>query len=163
MHCVASFKKKKKVRTLSSGNLRPDNKAYRHVVTPIRLIKLNYVYTSLLASYPGSSPCRKSAWAVAWVRDYFIIRRWPTYRFVSTMAYIPYSGELSRRKTFVNFAVLWLFAKVFSAKFGGVASLPRHKRAIRKSFLCENSFFRQFAKVFSLEIFPQYGMLLFVN
>ena len=33
-----------------------------------------------------------------------------------------YSGKLSREKTIPNFAVLWLFAKVFSAKFGGVAS-----------------------------------------
>ena len=29
------------------------------------------------------------------------------------------SGKLSREKTFANFAVLWLFAKVFSAKFWG--------------------------------------------
>ena len=35
---------------------------------------------------------------------------------------IPYSGKLSREKTFGNFAVLWLFAKVFSAKFGSVVS-----------------------------------------
>ena len=35
---------------------------------------------------------------------------------------LPYSGKLSREKTFVNFAVLWLFAKVFSAKFGDVLS-----------------------------------------
>ena len=33
-----------------------------------------------------------------------------------------YSWELSREKTFVDFKVLWLFAKVFSVKFGGVAS-----------------------------------------
>ena len=32
-----------------------------------------------------------------------------------------YSGKLSREKTFANFLVLWLFAKVFSAKFGVVA------------------------------------------
>ena len=37
--------------------------------------------------------------------------------------YLPYSGKLLREKTFANFTVLWLFAKVFSAKFGGVASL----------------------------------------
>ena len=35
---------------------------------------------------------------------------------------ISYSGELSREKTFANFEVLWLFVKVFSVKFGGVAS-----------------------------------------
>ena len=32
------------------------------------------------------------------------------------------SGKLPREKTFVNFTVLWLFAKVFSVKFGGMAS-----------------------------------------
>ena len=31
---------------------------------------------------------------------------------------VPYSGKLSREKTFANFAVLWQYAKVFSAKFG---------------------------------------------
>ena len=31
---------------------------------------------------------------------------------------IPYSGKLSRKKTFANFAVLWLFAKVFSWSLG---------------------------------------------
>ena len=34
--------------------------------------------------------------------------------------HIPYSGKLSREKTFMNFEVLSLFAKVFSVKFGGV-------------------------------------------
>ena len=29
---------------------------------------------------------------------------------------IPYSGKLLREKTFVNFVVLWLFAKVFAVK-----------------------------------------------
>ena len=36
---------------------------------------------------------------------------------------ILYSGKLSREKTFANFEVLWLFAKVFTfSKFEGVAS-----------------------------------------
>ena len=35
---------------------------------------------------------------------------------------IPYSRKLSREKTFANFVVLWLFVKVFSAKFGGMVS-----------------------------------------
>ena len=52
----------------------------------------------------------------------------------------PYSGKLLRGK---NFAVLWLFAKVFSAKFGGEASFG----AAQASSL-------QSAKVFSLESFP---------
>ena len=30
---------------------------------------------------------------------------------------VPYSGKLSREKTFVIFTVLWLFKKVFSMKF----------------------------------------------
>ena len=30
---------------------------------------------------------------------------------------LPYSGKLSREKTFMNFTVLWLCMKVFSAKF----------------------------------------------
>ena len=34
--------------------------------------------------------------------------------------HIPYSRKLSGEKTFANFKVLWLFAKVFSAKFGGM-------------------------------------------
>ena len=34
----------------------------------------------------------------------------------------PYSGKLSREKTFPNFEVLLLFVKTFSTKFGGVAS-----------------------------------------
>ena len=45
-------------------------------------------------------------------------------------SYLPYSGKLSREKTFANFTVLWLFAKVFFAKFGGVASLAWHKWAV---------------------------------
>ena len=44
--------------------------------------------------------------------------------------FLLYSRKLSREKTFANFAVLWLFAKVFSAKFGGLAFLAWHKRAI---------------------------------
>ena len=36
--------------------------------------------------------------------------------YVTVQQDIPYSGKLS--KTFANFAVLWLYAKVFYAKFG---------------------------------------------
>ena len=71
---------------------------------------------------------------------------------------IPYSGKLSRKKTFVNFAILCLFVKVFCMKFGGMASLARHKRAIRESFLRKNRIFHQFTKVFSLESFSLYGI-----
>ena len=49
---------------------------------------------------------------------------------------IPYNGKLSREKTFSpNFAVLWPYAKVFSAKFGAWCPLALQKRAIRESFL----------------------------
>ena len=40
---------------------------------------------------------------------------------------IPHSRKLSREKTFANFAVLWLLAKVFSAKLGGVVPLALQK------------------------------------
>ena len=40
----------------------------------------------------------------------------------------------------MNFAVLWLLAKVFSVKFGGVAPLARQKRAIHESFLLYGSY-----------------------
>ena len=56
-----------------------------------------------------------------------------------------YSGKLSREKTFANFAVLWLFMKVFPTKFGGVAPLVLQKQAIHESFVRENRIFYQFA------------------
>ena len=59
---------------------------------------------------------------------------------------LPYSGKLSRGKTCKNFVVLWLFAKVFSVKFGGMVSLVQQKRAIRKSFLCESHIFHNLQK-----------------
>ena len=40
---------------------------------------------------------------------------------------ILHSRKLSREKTFANFMVLWLLAKVFSAKFGGVVPLALQK------------------------------------
>ena len=73
---------------------------------------------------------------------------------------LPYTGKLSRERTFMNFVVLWLFLKVFSAKFGSVISLMQHKRAICESFLRENRIFHQFAQVFSLESFLLYGILV---
>ena len=53
----------------------------------------------------------------------------------------PYSGKLSREKTFANFVVLWLYAKLLSAKFGVWRPLVWQKRAIRESFLRENRLF----------------------
>ena len=54
---------------------------------------------------------------------------------------VPYSGKLSKEKTFANFAVLWLYAKVFFVKFGAWRPLAWQKRAIRKSFVRENRLF----------------------
>ena len=66
----------------------------------------------------------------------------------SLIGVILYSGKFSSEKTFVHFAVLWLFAKL-----GAWHPLVWQKRAIRKSFLRENCLFHQFVKVFSLK-FP---------
>ena len=53
-----------------------------------------------------------------------------------------YSGKLSREKTSVNFVVLWLFAKVFSAKFGDVASFGTAKaNNLQKVFSTKIIFF----------------------
>ena len=70
--------------------------------------------------------------------------------------YVPYSGKLSRVRTFMNFAVLWLFVKVFSAKFGnemffGTAKLSNLQFSLRKCI------FHQFVKVLSLESFLLYS------
>ena len=47
---------------------------------------------------------------------------------------VPYSGKLSREKTFANFTVLWQFAKVFSAKFGAWHPLARQSEQSVKIF-----------------------------
>ena len=57
-----------------------------------------------------------------------------TNRIAANTLNILYSGKLSRKKIFENFTILWLFAKVFSAKFGGVVSFGAAQRAIRESF-----------------------------
>ena len=51
---------------------------------------------------------------------------------------IPYSGKLSREKTFADFAVLELSAKVFSAKFWGrgVLGVGRQANVLLKSLSC---------------------------
>ena len=69
---------------------------------------------------------------------------------------ILYNGKLLREKTFANFVVLWLFTKVFSGKFGGVASFCMAKESNLRKFF---RIFNQFAKVFSLESFPLYSIL----
>ena len=65
---------------------------------------------------------------------------------------VPYSGKLLREKSFANYAVLWLFAKVFSVKFWGVVSFGAAKAS--------KSCFHQFTKVYSLKSFPLYSILV---
>ena len=71
---------------------------------------------------------------------------------------IPYSGKLSREKTFTNFAVLWLVVNVFSAKFGGVATFGTAQASNLQKISPQKSYFHQFAKVFALESFPLYSI-----
>ena len=73
---------------------------------------------------------------------------------------LPYVVKLSREKTFARILQFCgLYTKVFSAKFGGVALFARQKQAIHESFLRKNRIFHIFAKVFSLESFPLYGIM----
>ena len=46
---------------------------------------------------------------------------------------VPYSKKLLREKTFVNFAVLWLYAKVFSVKLGAWRPQAWQKQAISEN------------------------------
>ena len=78
-------------------------------------------------------------WVWAWRWSYDLVS-WnhtifccPVYHTVSQHTIVPYSRKLLREKTFMNFAVLWLFAKVISTKFGSVVSFAWHKWAIHKN------------------------------
>ena len=64
---------------------------------------------------------------------------------------MPDSRKLPRKKTFTNFKVLWLFVKVFSAKFGGMALFGDASEQSAKVFSAKN---HQFTKVFSSKSFP---------
>ena len=72
--------------------------------------------------------------------------------------YVPYSGKLSRERTFMNFAVVWLFVKVFSAKFGNEMFFGAAKLSNPQKFSLRKFIFHQFLKVFSLESFPLYSI-----
>ena len=64
--------------------------------------------------------------------------------------YIPYSGKLTREKTFANFVDTCPFAKVF---FANIACARNHTRCIvgiRESFIRETRMLAVFAKLFSL-------------
>ena len=82
--------------------------------------------------------------------------------YIYIYVHTPYSGKLSREKTFTNNAVLWLSANFFFTKFGGVASFD--KASNLQNFLHENRIFHQFAKVFLPRKFPAIRyIVLFLN
>ena len=54
------------------------------------------------------------------------------------------------------FVILWLFAKVFPAKFQGMVSFDTAKRSDPRKFSPRKSFFLPIREVFSLESFPLY-------
>ena len=55
-------------------------------------------------------------------------------------------------ENFREFAVLWLFTKVFSAKFGGMASFGAAKVNNLRKFSPRNRTFHQFAEVSPLKV-----------
>ena len=61
---------------------------------------------------------------------------------------LPYSGKLLREKTCANFAVLWLFAKVFSTKFGGVVFFGMAKASNPRMFSLRKSHFSPTSETF---------------
>ena len=70
---------------------------------------------------------------------------------------ILYSGKLSREKTFTNFVVLWLFGKVFSAKFGGVVSFSMARAINPQKFSPQKSYFSPIRGSFLPQNFQLYG------
>ena len=68
--------------------------------------------------------------------------------------------ETSREKTFVNFVVLCLFAKVFPAKFGGVAPFGTTKASNSRTFSPRKSYFPPIRNSFPLKCFPLYSRSL---
>ena len=66
-----------------------------------------------------------------------------------SLSKIPYSGKLLSEKTFANFAVLWLFRKVFSKKFGSVVSFGTAKVSNLEYFspICESFLPQKFPAV----------------
>ena len=54
----------------------------------------------------------------------------------------------------MNFAVLWLFAKVFSTKFGGVASFDVAQASNLRKFSQQKSYFTRIRESFLPRKFP---------
>ena len=72
---------------------------------------------------------------------------------------ILYSGKLSREKTFANFGFVAI-RESFLCKIGGMVSFGTAKASNLRKFSQRNHIFHQFAKVFSLESFPLYDIIL---
>ena len=70
---------------------------------------------------------------------------------------LPYSGKLSREKTFHKFCSFVAIRESFLHEIWGVASFGTAKASNPRKFSPRKSYFHQFAKVFSLESFPLYG------
>ena len=73
---------------------------------------------------------------------------------------LPYSRKLSKEKTFANFVVLGLSAKVFSRENRWPHPLIILAPSDPRKFSLQISRFPRFMKVFSLESFPLYGIFL---
>ena len=69
---------------------------------------------------------------------------------------IPYSGKLSREKSFANFTQFCSYY-ISLRNLEAWRLFERQKRATTKVFSTKIVFFYQSAKVFSLESFPLYG------
>ena len=67
---------------------------------------------------------------------------------------IPYGRKLSKEKTSTNFTVLWLFAKVFSPKFGGMASFGTAKASNQQKFSSRKLYFSSIRESFLSWKFP---------
>ena len=73
---------------------------------------------------------------------------------------VPYSRKLSREKTFTKFAIFQPSAKVFSRNSRHATPIMRPVLAFRESFLRKMLLFYRSVKVFSLENFPLYGIIM---
>ena len=67
---------------------------------------------------------------------------------------VPHSRKLSRKKTFMNFVVLWLFAKVFAAKFWGSASFGTANASNPRKFSPWKLYFSLIHETFLPQKFP---------
>ena len=101
-------------------------------------------------SWEVCSPALKSYWKVtasgyAYCEPHLGSHKWHS----CDDKQILYSGKLLREKTFANFMVLWLFAKVFSAKFGGVVSFSTARASSPQKFCLQKSYFSPICEKFS--------------